>query len=56
MMTEQIDIGMIGLGVMGSSLARNMASKGFSVACYDWNEKLRDRFAQNFLRINYHMY
>jgi 6-phosphogluconate dehydrogenase len=42
------DIGMIGLGVMGSSLARNMASKGFSVACYDWDEKLRDRFALNF--------
>ncbi|MCF7864816.1 MAG: hypothetical protein K9L89_08505, partial [Kiritimatiellales bacterium] len=28
------DIGMIGLGVMGSSLARNMASKGFAVSCY----------------------
>ncbi len=29
------DIGMIGLGVMGSNLARNMQSKGFSVAVYD---------------------
>ncbi len=48
MLDEHNDIGMIGLGVMGSSLARNMASKDFSVACYDWDEKLRDRFAQNF--------
>ncbi|MCF7818595.1 MAG: decarboxylating NADP(+)-dependent phosphogluconate dehydrogenase [Kiritimatiellales bacterium] len=39
------DIGMIGLGVMGSSLARNMASKGFAVSCYDWDESLRKKFA-----------
>ena len=39
------DIGMIGLGVMGSSLARNMASKGFAVSCYDWDEPLRRKFA-----------
>jgi len=36
---------MIGLGVMGSNLARNMASKGFSVSCYDWNEALRKNFS-----------
>jgi 6-phosphogluconate dehydrogenase len=48
MLEENHDIGMIGLGVMGSSLARNMASKGFSVSCYDWDEKLRTRFARNF--------
>jgi 6-phosphogluconate dehydrogenase len=29
------DIGVIGLGVMGSSLARNFASRGYSVAGYD---------------------
>lgn len=29
------DIAMIGLGVMGSNLARNMQSKGFSVSVYD---------------------
>ena len=39
------DIGMIGLGVMGSNLARNMASKGFAVSCYDWSEKLRKNFS-----------
>ena len=39
------DIGMIGLGVMGSNLARNMVSKGFSVSCYDWDESLRSKFS-----------
>jgi 6-phosphogluconate dehydrogenase len=42
------NIGMIGLGVMGSNLARNMVSKGFAVACYDWDESLRRRFAEGF--------
>ena len=40
-------IGMIGLGVMGSNLARNMTSKGFSVSCYDWDESLRTSFASS---------
>ena len=39
------DIGMIGMGVMGSNLARNMVSKGFLVSCYDWDESLRKNFA-----------
>ena len=39
------DIGMIGLGVMGSNLARNMVSKGFTVSCYDWSESYRKNFA-----------
>jgi 6-phosphogluconate dehydrogenase len=39
------DIGMIGLGVMGSNLARNMVSKGFAVSCYDWSESYRKNFA-----------
>jgi len=39
------DIGMIGLGVMGANLARNMASKGFTVSCYDWSESYRKNFA-----------
>jgi 6-phosphogluconate dehydrogenase len=42
------NIGMIGLGVMGSNLARNMVSKGFSVSCYDWNESFRKKFAAKF--------
>ena len=39
------DIGMIGLGVMGSNPARNMVSKGFTVSCYDWSESYRKNFA-----------
>ncbi len=42
---ETTDIGMIGLGVMGSNLARNMVSKGFTVSCYDWSESYRKNFA-----------
>ncbi len=42
------NIGMIGLGVMGSNLARNMVSKGFSVSCYDWDESLRNDFSEKF--------
>ncbi len=42
------DIGMIGMGVMGSNLARNMVSKGFTVSCYDWNETLRKNFAAKY--------
>ena len=41
-------IGMIGLGVMGSNLARNMVSKGFSVSCYDWDESFRKGFSEQF--------
>ncbi len=43
------NIGMIGLGVMGSNLARNMVSKGFAVSCYDWDESLRTDFATKFI-------
>lgn len=32
---KKADIGMIGLAVMGSALAQNMESKGFTVAVYD---------------------
>ena len=42
------NIGMIGLGVMGSNLARNMVSKGFSVSCYDWDESLRNGFSEQY--------
>ena len=30
-------IGVVGLGVMGANLARNIASRGFPVAGYDLN-------------------
>ena len=39
------DIGMIGLGVMGSNLARNMQSKGFKTAVYDLNPERADSMA-----------
>ncbi|WP_133406554.1 NADP-dependent phosphogluconate dehydrogenase [Parashewanella tropica] len=33
--TQQMDIGVIGLGVMGKNLALNMVDNGFNVAAYD---------------------
>jgi len=36
---EKADIAMAGLGVMGANLARNMKSRGFSVAVFDTDEK-----------------
>jgi len=35
MKSQQDDIGMVGLGVMGRNLLVNMAEHGFSVAGYD---------------------
>ena len=34
-MNQNSDIGLIGLGVMGKSLSRNIASKGFSISVYN---------------------
>ncbi|WP_251554051.1 decarboxylating NADP(+)-dependent phosphogluconate dehydrogenase [Neobacillus muris] len=39
-------IGVIGLGVMGSNLALNMASKGERVAVYNYTRDLTDQLAQ----------
>ncbi len=39
------DIGMIGLGVMGSNLAKNMKSKGFSVSVFDKDAERTARMA-----------
>jgi 6-phosphogluconate dehydrogenase len=41
---EKADIGMVGLGVMGSNLALNIAEKGYTVAVYD-----RDDCAESFI-------
>lgn len=41
---KKCKIAVYGLGVMGSSLAKNMISHGFSVAAYSKNEKERIRF------------
>ena len=40
------DIGMIGLGVMGSNLAQNMQSKGYNVAVYDLDPARVEKHAE----------
>lgn len=36
---ENLQIGVVGVGVMGKSLALNFESKGYSVALYDISRK-----------------
>ena len=43
-MKELSDIALIGLGVMGESLALNMESKGFRVSVYNYIPEVTDRF------------
>lgn len=43
------DIGIIGLGVMGRSLARNMESRGLTVAVYNRFEQGREDVADKFV-------
>ncbi|HEU0274076.1 MAG TPA: NADP-dependent phosphogluconate dehydrogenase [Candidatus Udaeobacter sp.] len=45
MNTNQCDIGLIGLAVMGENLALNMESKGFSVAVFNRTTEVTDKFA-----------
>jgi 6-phosphogluconate dehydrogenase len=45
MNTNQCDIGLIGLAVMGENLVLNMASKGFSVAAFNRTFEVTERFA-----------
>src|ERR671923_969171 len=45
MNTNQCDIGMIGLGVMGENLALNLESKGFSVAVFNRTTEVTEKFA-----------
>src|SRR5256884_7220586 len=45
MNTNQYDIGMIGLGVMGENLVLNMESKGFSVGVFNRTTEVTDKFA-----------
>src|SRR3954462_12132066 len=43
---SEMDVGMLGLGVMGRNLSLNIEEKGFSVAAYDaWPEPV-DRFVE----------
>jgi 6-phosphogluconate dehydrogenase len=44
MNTNQCDIGVIGLAVMGENLVLNMESKGFSVAVYNRTTAVTDKF------------
>jgi len=44
-MSESADIGVVGLGVMGRSLALNIASRGFRVTAYDRDDAARQRLA-----------
>ncbi|WP_213818904.1 NADP-dependent phosphogluconate dehydrogenase [Garciella nitratireducens] len=41
------DIGIFGLGIMGSSLALNMAHKGIKVSVYDWISQETKNFVEN---------
>ena len=44
MTTNQCDIGLIGLAVMGENLVLNMESKGFSVAVFNRTTEVTDKF------------
>ena len=45
MSTNQCDIGLIGLAVMGENLVLNMESKGFTVAVFNRTAEVTNRFA-----------
>jgi 6-phosphogluconate dehydrogenase len=45
MTSNQCDIGLIGLAVMGENLVLNMESKGFSVAVFNRTTEVTERFA-----------
>src|SRR5881397_1560009 len=45
MNTNQCDIGLIGLGVMGENLVLNMESKGFSVAVFNRTTEVTEHFS-----------
>ncbi|SEH45534.1 6-phosphogluconate dehydrogenase [Selenomonas sp. KH1T6] len=42
-MEKKMDIGMVGMAVMGSNLALNMADHGFEVACYNYTPDLTEK-------------
>jgi len=46
MTTNQCDIGVIGLAVMGENLVLNMESKGFTVAVYNRTTAVTEKFVQ----------
>lgn len=49
-----MDIGMVGMAVMGSSLALNMADHGYQVACYNYTPDLTEKFVKEHPHENAH--
>ena len=45
-MSQLSDIGLVGLGVMGRSLALNMESKGFRVSVFNYIQSVTDEFME----------
>jgi 6-phosphogluconate dehydrogenase len=45
------DIGVVGLGVMGSALARNFESKGWKTSVYNRSPEKVDKFKKNFVSV-----
>src|SRR5699024_995285 len=48
----KITIGVFGLGVMGASLAKNMANKGERVAVYNYTPDLTEKLVSEFAHDN----
>ncbi len=52
-MASLFDIGLVGTGVMGQSLARNMAGHGFRVMVYDRHPEKAEAFTKAFLEAGF---
>ncbi|MFO0725814.1 MAG: NADP-dependent phosphogluconate dehydrogenase [Myxococcota bacterium] len=48
MTTNRCDMGVVGLGVMGASLAQNMADKGFTIALYNRTRDKTDELVASY--------
>ena len=44
-MTKRVEVGLVGLGVIGGNLARNLADHGYRVAAFDAFDRVRQPFA-----------
>ena len=55
-MMKKMDIGMVGMAVMGSNLALNMADHGFEVACYNYTPDLTEKVLQESTNVRMHGY
>ena len=47
-MKERSDIAVVGLGVMGSGIARNLESRGYTVSVYNRSQEKTDAFLQQY--------